>query len=212
MPTPTRPMKPHETRSPFTKQARFSSIGSGVRLACAAAAALVLNGCAWTLITAADAAGSLVQAGFAVSSHYSSPTFVNGDPVALHNVCIEWNQTVSVSDFVPALQLALFRRGVRSDVYNPGASPPGCEARLVYNAAVDYGRDAFSSDAAPYLSAIDLTLIQNGRIAVSARYTTQGLSSDRFASASTKLRGMIDRMVLERSTEVTQVAKSSPND
>jgi hypothetical protein len=197
---------------PFAKQARFSSVGCSARLACAAAAALALNGCAWTLITAADAAGSLVQAGFAVSSHYSSPTFVNGDPVALRNVCIEWNQTVSVGDFVPALQLALSRRGVRSDVYNPGASPPGCEARLVYNAAVDYGHDAFSSDATPYLSAIDLTLIQNGRIVVSARYTTQGMSSDRFASSSTKLRGMIDRMVLERSTEVTQVAKSSPND
>jgi hypothetical protein len=205
-------MKPRCPRSPSGKRARFSRLTSSVRLACAAAAALALNGCAWTLITAADAAGSLVQAGFAVSSHYSSPTFVNGDPVALHNVCIEWNQTVSVGDFVPALQLALARRGVRSDVYNPGASPPGCEARLVYNASVYYGHDAFSSDAAPYLSAIDLTLIENGRIVVSARYTTQGLNSDRFASSLTKLRGMIDRMVLERSSEVTQVAKSSPND
>ncbi|TKC89818.1 hypothetical protein FAZ69_11285 [Trinickia terrae] len=181
-----------------------------MRLACAAAAALALNGCAWTLITAVDAAGSVVQAGFAVSSHYSSPTFVNGDPVALRHVCIEWNQNVSVGDFVPSLQLALSRRGVRSDVYNPGASPPGCEARLVYSAAIDYGRPSFSDASTAYLSEIDLTLIQNGRIAVSARYETQGLNSDRFSSSSTKLRGLIDRMVAEQpSHDLSLFAKSS---
>ncbi|HEY2605741.1 hypothetical protein P0D88_10935 [Paraburkholderia sp. RL18-103-BIB-C] len=167
-------------------------------LAVAASLAFGLSGCAWTLIQAADATGSVIQAGYAIAANYSSPTFVNGRPVDLHHVCIEVNQMVSVGDFVPALQLALDRRGIRSDVYNPGTSPAGCEARLVYNAAIDYGRRSFSDESIQYLSIIDLTLIQNGRILVTARYQTGGLNTDRFSSASTKLSGLIDRMVVDQ--------------
>ncbi|CAE6945789.1 hypothetical protein R75471_05623 [Paraburkholderia domus] len=166
----------------------------------AASATLVfgLNGCAWTLISAADATGSVIQAGYAIAANYSSPTFVNGRRADVHNVCIEVNQAVSVGDFVPALQLALDRRGIRSDVYNPGTSPAGCEARLVYNAAIDYGRRSFSDEAIQYLSIIDLTLIQHGRILVTARYQTGGLNTDRFSTASTKLNGLIDKMVVDQ--------------
>lgn len=167
-------------------------------LAVAASLAFGLNGCAWTLIQAADATGSVIQAGYAIAANYSSPTFVNGRPADLHHVCIEVNQMVSVGDFVPALQLALDRRGIRSDVYNPGTSPAGCEARLVYNAAIDYGRRSFSDESVQYLSIIDLTLIQDGRILVTARYQTGGLNTDRFSSASTKLGGLIDRMVVDQ--------------
>ena len=116
----------------------------------------------------------------------------------MRHVCIEVNTAVSVGDFVPALQLALDRHGIRSDVYNPGTSPAGCEARLVYNAAIDYGRRSFSDDAIQYLSIIDLTLVQNGRVLVTARYQTGGLNTDRFSSASTKLNGLIDRMVIDQ--------------
>jgi hypothetical protein len=157
-----------------------------------------LNGCAWTLISAADATGSVIQAGYAIAANYSSPTFVNGQPADLHHVCIEVNPSVSVGDFVPSLQMALDRRGIRSDVYNPGTSPAGCEARLVYNAAIDYGRRSFSDESIQYLSIIDLTLIQNGRILVTARYQTGGLNTDRFSSASTKLTGLIDKMVMDK--------------
>ncbi|WP_241024310.1 hypothetical protein [Burkholderia sp. Ac-20365] len=157
-----------------------------------------LSGCAWTLITAADATGSVIQAGYAIASNYSSPTFINGRPAKISTVCIEVNQMVSVGDFVPALQLALDKRGIRSDVYNPGTSPASCEARLVYNASVDYGRRSFSDEAIQYLSMIDLTLIQHGRILVTARYQTGGLGVDRFSSASVKLDGLIDRMVVNR--------------
>lgn len=170
----------------------------GVRLAASAIMALGLNGCAWTLISAADATGSVIQAGYAIAANYSSPTFVNGRPAAVRNVCIEVNQAVSVGDFVPALQYALERRGIRSDVYNPGTSPAGCEARLVYNAAIDYGRRSFSDESVQYLSIIDLTLLQHGRILVTARYQTGGLNADRFSSASTKLNGLIDRMVVDQ--------------
>ena len=167
-------------------------------LAVASTLALGLNGCAWTLISAADATGSVIQAGYAIAANYSSPTFVNGQPADLHHVCIEVNPSVSVGDFVPSLQMALERRGIHSDVYNPGTSPAGCEARLVYNAAIDYGRRSFSDESIQYLSIIDLTLIQDGRILVTARYQTGGLNTDRFSSASTKLTGLIDRMVIDK--------------
>jgi hypothetical protein len=174
------------------------SLAQATRLLSAASCLLSLSGCAWTLITAADATGSVIQAGYAIASNYSSPTFVNGRPARIRTVCIEVNQLVSVGDFVPALQLALDKRGIRSDVYNPGTSPAGCEARLVYNASVDYGRRTFSDEATQYLSMIDLTLIQHGRILVTARYQTGGLGVDRFSSASSKLDGLIDKMVVDQ--------------
>jgi len=175
-----------------------SSFAHLLRIVLAALCLMSLSGCAWTLITAADATGSVIQAGYAIASNYSSPTFINGRPAKISTVCIEVNQMVSVGDFVPALQLALDKRGIRSDVYNPGTSPASCEARLVYNASVDYGRRSFSDEAIQYLSMIDLTLLQHGRILVTARYQTGGLGVDRFSSASVKLDGLIDRMVVNR--------------
>lgn len=169
-----------------------------LRFLLAAFCLMSLGGCAWTLITAADATGSVIQAGYAIASNYSSPTFINGRRAKISTVCIEVNQLVSVGDFVPALQLALDKRGIRSDVYNPGTSPAWCEARLVYNASVDYGRRSFSDEPMQYLSMIDLTLIQHGRILVTARYQTGGLGVDRYSSASVKLDGLIDKMVVNQ--------------
>lgn len=160
--------------------------------------AVTLSGCTWTLITAADAAGSLVQAGFSVASNYSSPTSVTGAPASLRSVCIELNQSVATGDFVPTLQVALQRRGVSSTVYNPGTSPPGCEAMLVYGATTSWDRHAFTSEPVSYLSAIDLTLVRQGQILVTARYDTSGLNIDRFASARQKLDALIGRMVAPR--------------
>jgi hypothetical protein len=157
-----------------------------------------LSGCTWTLITAADAAGSLVQAGMSVASKYSSPTFVTGAPASLQSVCIELNQVVATGDFLPSLQLALQRRGVSSMVYNPGTSPPGCEAMLVYSATTSWGERAFSSEPAPYLSAIDLTLLRQGQVVVAARYETGNLNTDRFATARQKVDALVDKMVVRQ--------------
>jgi hypothetical protein len=196
---------PRPMRRPAWRTARWPCR----RLTACATLLLGLNGCAWTMISAADATGSVIQAGYAIAANYSSPTFINGRPASVSNVCIEVNQNVSTGDFVPALQLALDRRGIRSEVYNPGTSPAGCEARMVYNAAVDYGRRSFSDETIQYLSIIDLTLIQNGRILVTARYQTGGLGLDRFSNASTKLNGLIDRMVVDRTDLARQPNQST---
>ncbi|KDR33864.1 MULTISPECIES: hypothetical protein [Caballeronia] len=172
--------------------------GTLIARALLAFGASALSGCTWTLITAADAAGSLVQAGMTVASNYSSPTSVTGSPASLQSVCIELNQNVATGDFVPSLQVALQRRGVISTVYNPGTSPPGCEAMFVYAATTSWNKRAFGSEPVPYLSAIDLTIVRQGQILVTARYDTNGLNVDRFASARQKLDALVDRMVVSR--------------
>lgn len=170
-----------------------------MRFALAGSTVLALSGCTWTAFSAVSATGTMIQAGLAMKANYASPKFVNGRPASVHDVCIEFNTNVPVGDFIPALQLALDRRGVRSEVYNPGTAPPMCEARLVYNAAIDYGRSSFSHDeTSPYLSAIELTLLEQNRILVTARYEVRGMGLDRFSSASIKLTGLIDQMVVDQ--------------
>ncbi len=179
---------------------RKPSRGLALTVATAVAAALGLNGCAWTVFTAVDAAGSTVQAGYAVATNYSSPAFITGSPVAVSDVCIETNPNSSALDLVPAVQRALAQRGVHSDVYNPGASPAGCEALLTYTATVAFGIRSYGQRPMAYLSDINLNLTEGGHIVVSARYETQGLDVDRFSSASSKARGLINKMIVARKT------------
>jgi hypothetical protein len=168
-------------------------------LICTVLSPCLLSGCAWTVISAVDAAGSVVQAGLSIASNHSSPTVINGDQASLHAVCIEFNSMVPVGDFVPALQYALHKRGVGSTVYAPGTSPPGCEATLVYSAATDWGHRTFTDGYTEYLSAINLTLIQRGKIVVAASYATSGAKLDRFASTATKVTALINKMVVATS-------------
>ncbi len=174
------------------------------------AAGGTLSGCAWTVITAADAVGSVTQAGFAVASQYSSPTFVSGKPAPVRHVCIELNNSVNDPDIVPALRVALSSYGVTSMVYNVGTSPPDCEARLTYNASLDFGHREFSDGYTRYLSTIDLTL-QHGSDAVVAHYQTEGLNTDRFATTATKMRGLIKRMVISPNASGTSLASVTSN-
>jgi len=163
---------------------------------CATISPCSLSGCAWTVITAVDAAGSVVQAGMSIASNHSSPTAINGDQASVHAVCIEWNSMVSVGDFVPALQYALHKRGVQSTVYGAGNSPSSCEATLVYSAATDWGHRSFTDGYTEYLSAINLTLIQRGKIVIAASYQTSGAKLDRYASTTTKVTALINKMVV----------------
>ncbi|MEZ2352951.1 hypothetical protein [Caballeronia sp. RCC_10] len=169
-----------------------------MRCVAIAVCASVSSGCTWTLLTAADTAGSLVQAGMSVASKYSSPNYVTGAPASLRSICIELNQTMPAGDIVPVLQIALQRRGVDSMVYNPGTSPPGCEAMLVYATTTSWGNPSFSDDPEAYLSAIDLTLLRQGHVLVTARYQAHGYTLDRFSSAQQKVDALVDKMVASR--------------
>lgn len=184
---------PHEIVS-YVSRASTRTVKLGV----ASAAALALNGCAWTLITAADATGSMIQAGYAVASNYSSPKFVTGRPVNLSSICIENNPMVTSGDFVPSLQLVLSQRGVTSDVYGAGTEPVSCEGRLVYNASIEFGKPTFSDESRAYLSTINLTIFMHNHIAVTGRYEVRGLGTDRYSSAAVKLKGLLDSMVVDQ--------------
>ncbi|WP_027796888.1 hypothetical protein [Paraburkholderia acidipaludis] len=164
----------------------------------ALAASFALNGCAWTLITAADATGSVIQAGYAVASNYSSPKFFTGEPANVGSICIELNPLVTSADFVPSLQLALAERGVRSDLYSPGTEPISCEARLVYNASIEFGKPTFSDENRAYLSTINIAIFEHNRIVSTAHYEVHGLGTDRYSSAAVKLKGMVDQMVVDQ--------------
>jgi hypothetical protein len=180
-------------------RARTAKLGvSSVSVLASVLAALALNGCAWTLITAADATGSVIQAGYAVASNYSSPKFVTGRPVNLTSICIENNPMVTAADFVPSLQLVLAQRGVNSDVYSPGTEPANCDGRLVYNASIEFGKPTFSDDSRAYLSTINLTIFTHNHIAVTARYEVRGLGTDRYSSAAVKLKGLVESMVVDQ--------------
>lgn len=174
---------------------RRGRLGAWTTIAAAAAAMSLTSGCAWTLVSAADAVGSVTQAGFAVASRVSSPTYVTGTPLPVKHVCIEINNQVNLADLVPALRVALASRGVTSMVYNAGNAPPDCESRLTYTASMDYGQREFSDGYTRYLSTIDLRLVHGNEIVV-AHYQTEGLNIDRFATTSTKMRGLVRQMVV----------------
>ncbi|MGI4860079.1 MAG: hypothetical protein ACRYHA_24765 [Janthinobacterium lividum] len=183
--------------------------GRSIALAAALAATLALPGCVWTVVSAADALGSVTQAGFSVASQYSSPTYVTGRPVQVSRVCIELNNTVAVEDLVPALRVALGRLGVDSTVYNVGTAPPDCPARLTYQATLDWGHRSFSNEYTRYLSAIDLRLV-HGNDLVTAHYQTEGLAVDRFAATSNKLTSLIRKMVTGPSAQLASVPPLTP--
>ncbi|WP_349293545.1 hypothetical protein [Robbsia betulipollinis] len=181
----------------------------GIALFALLAATLALPGCAWTLISAADAVGSVTQAGFSVASSYSSPTYVTGRPIQANRVCIELNNTVAVEDLVPAMRVALGRLGVDSTVYNVGTAPPDCPARLSYQATLDWGHRSFSDEYTRYLSAIDLRLVHGNDLVV-AHYQTEGLAVDRFAATSNKLTSLIRKMVVGPSAQLASVPPLAP--
>lgn len=200
-----------DTASSRASLASFRRLpGKGVAAALTVVlASTTLSGCAWTLITTADAIGSVTQAGFAVSSQYSSPTFITGQPMRVRHVCIELNNSVNDENLVPALRVALSRYGVTSMIYNPGTAPPDCEARLTYTATLDYGHREFSEGYTRYLSDMDIRLVHGNDIVV-AHYQTEGLNTDRFATTSTKLTALIKRMVLPVKPGDTALADAAP--
>jgi hypothetical protein len=190
-------------RSAQARPPGLGRVGAWTTLAAAVALTSLTSGCAWTLVSAADAVGSVTQAGFAVASQMSSPTYVNGQPLAVKHVCIEINNQVNLQDLVPALRVALASRGITSMVYNAGTAPPDCESTLTYTASMDYGHREFTDGYSRYLSIIDLRLVHGTEIVV-AHYQTEGLNVDRFATTSTKMRGLVRRMVIP--AQNTQVA------
>lgn len=115
------------------------------------------------------------------------------DPVK--EVCIEWNRSVAVADFIPALQGELLRHGIISRVYEAGMQPVSCGAQLDYAAFQQWEKRTFGDEYSPYLSYAALTLRKNGMVLASANYEMGVMGYDKWAPTRKKLGPLVDAML-----------------
>lgn len=154
-----------------------------------------LSGCFSTAMDAASLVGMGVKAvGSLVPDKPDSSTVFEHDEVK--EVCIEWNGTVALSDFVPSLQAELQKHGVLSRVYNAGTQPTNCPLTLAYNAFIKWDVKAFSNNYSPYLAFASLTLRREGRVVGNAQYRIGSFGQDKWGSTSSKLAPLVDALLL----------------
>lgn len=115
--------------------------------------------------------------------------------VAVSDMCIEWNNQVAISDFVPVLQDELRRLNITSRVYPVGAEPTDCQAILYYSAARAWDRPMFSDHQEPYLSQAQLSVQQQGRLVAQERFNLDDSITGRWATTQTKLRPVVEALI-----------------
>ncbi|MFJ3057115.1 cell division protein FtsI [Herbaspirillum sp. NPDC087042] len=113
---------------------------------------------------------------------------------AIRDVCIEWNGSVALSDFVPGLQGELQKHGVQSRVYDAGTQALACPVTLTYVGYVKWDTKVFSDAYTPYLTYAALTLRRDGRVLGTAQYRMGSFGQDKWASPGDKLAPLIDAL------------------
>ncbi|MDC7708348.1 hypothetical protein [Vogesella indigofera] len=103
-------------------------------------------------------------------------------------LCIEWNERVTVPDFLRVVEDGLRRRGVASQVYAPGTLPAGCVV-LSYAAS-----RAWEQDFA-YMSHATLALRKDGNVLAKVEYEPRRLGFDKWASTEAKLIFLLDQLL-----------------
>lgn len=121
-----------------------------------------------------------------------NPIVYNKDPI--RDVCIEWNGSVALSDFVPGLQGELQKHGVQSRVYDAGTQALACPVTLSYVGFVKWDTKVFSDAYSPYLTYAALTLRRDGRVLGTAQYRLGSFGQDKWASPGDKLAPLIDAL------------------
>lgn len=154
-----------------------------------------LSGCFSTVLDAASLIGTGVNAAGSLLPHKADSSNVF-DHDAIKEVCIEWNSSVALSDFVPSLQSELQKHGVLSRVYNAGTQPTNCPLTMAYNAFIKWDVKAFSSSYSPYLAYASLTLRREGRVVGTAQYQIGSFGQDKWGATSTKLGPLVDALVV----------------
>ncbi len=107
-------------------------------------------------------------------------------------ICIEYNRSVALPEFVPALMAELRAYDLPSRVYEAGARPTeaDCPAWLRYQGLQQWDRPPLSDEMRPYLAQATLSLHDaNGHLMAASRYDSQDatLSIGRWASTRLKL-------------------------
>ncbi|MFA9440590.1 hypothetical protein ACDA63_13220 [Uliginosibacterium sp. sgz301328] len=117
--------------------------------------------------------------------------------LAITNVCVEWNEQVSIPDFLSSVQSELRKYGVSSRVYSPGTVPAGCDATLNYTAARDWDRHLLREQLIPYMTSASLTLYRDDKVLSQANYQMKGVGFDKWASTSTKLAPLVESLLYD---------------
>ncbi|MBW9335837.1 MULTISPECIES: cell division protein FtsI [Herbaspirillum] len=168
-----------------------------------------LSGCIVTsgnaLVDAVGLVGSTASSVRAMTPNsVQNPIVYSKDPI--HEVCIEWNGSVALSDFVPGLQGELQKHGVQSRVYDAGTQSLACPVTLSYVGYVKWDTKVFTDAYTPYLTYAALTLRREGRVLGTAQYRLGSFGQDKWASAGDKLAPLVDALFPGN----PQVADNSP--
>ncbi|MGE0174592.1 MAG: Sbal_3080 family lipoprotein [Oligoflexales bacterium] len=98
----------------------------------------------------------------------------------ISEICIEMNEKVIVTDFLPVIEKALALREIKSRVYK-GEIPQDCEYTLHYVALRKW-------DLSPFLSEADIRIHRKGELIASGHYEIDnGLNFDKYEGTETKM-------------------------
>ncbi|MFC3531449.1 hypothetical protein ACFOLG_04560 [Vogesella facilis] len=101
-------------------------------------------------------------------------------------ICIQWNDKVTVPDFVRVVQDSMTRRGVETQVYQPGSVPADC-VTFLYAATRVWEKDN------AYLNYATMALQKEGHVLASVAYEPRVM--DRWASTEAKLVFLVDQLL-----------------
>jgi len=156
--------------------------------------AVSLSGCFSAIMDAATVVGSGINSAVALLPA-KPPSTVVFDHDKIKELCIEWNRSVALSDFVPTLQSELKRHDVSSRVYDAGSQPTSCPITLEYNAFLKWDIKTFSTIYTPYMTFASITLRKEGRVIGTAQYRIGAMGQDKWSSTSSKISPMIEALL-----------------
>jgi hypothetical protein len=105
----------------------------------------------------------------------------------IKSVCIEYNSSSEVADFVPSLQTVLADAGVDSRVYQPGGVPASCRYTMQYTAYMTWQKRAFGNEYSPCLTAAQIVMRENGKVIATSGYRPNSLGLDIWAPVGRKI-------------------------
>lgn len=130
---------------------------------------------------------------------HASQTVFNGAAVPAR-VCVEYNRSMPMPDFVPALLAELRQHRVAAKVYEPGVYPGNeeCPAWLRYQGLQQWDKPPFSDQVRPFLSQATLSLHDaGGRLLAASTYDSEEslTGMGRWATTRNKLAPVIKALL-----------------
>jgi hypothetical protein len=122
----------------------------------------------------------------------------------IDNVCIQFNPSVALADFVPAMQGELRDNRVDSRLYEIGMQPADCQAILYYTAFLDWDQRAFNDEYAAYLTFANFTLrSSDGRVLASANYESGQMGLDKWSSTRLKISTVVKALLASKTADAS---------